>query len=194
MRIFIALPLPDHFKQKLINQTALLRERRKDLRWVPEKNLHVTLAFLGELKQVGTDLATAAMRRCAEKAHPFCIEADGLLTFPSKGRFRVLAAKISRGERECAALASMLETELAVEGQSGAYIFRKPERRPFAAHITVARAAREECSLSAEERSLHLRLSENVSVVAIFSSTFENGSIRYSELGRIPLGNVRNYE
>ena len=63
MRVFVALVLPDPFKHALVEATAGLCAARSDLRWIAASRLHLTLAFLGELDDRGTDIVVEAAER-----------------------------------------------------------------------------------------------------------------------------------
>ncbi|MBQ6903711.1 MAG: hypothetical protein IJQ26_04250 [Lachnospiraceae bacterium] len=49
MRLFIALELNETFRDALFDVTDAMRAQGIRARYVPEENLHVTLAFLGEV-------------------------------------------------------------------------------------------------------------------------------------------------
>ena len=124
LRLFLALQLPDHVVEALVDwQAHHLRGRI-----VPPGNLHVTLAFLGS--------------RPARELEPICAvlaESAAAFTPPllGGGRYRetrsvgmlVLDDSTGNGAR----LAARLHERLAALG------VYEPERRPWLPHVTVLR-------------------------------------------------------
>jgi|GEM_PF-242119 len=183
MRIFIALPLPDGFTSALAGAAASLVRAAPDpagprqagaarrpprLRPVRPDGMHLTLAFLGELD--GAGLADAERAACEAVSaalaagaapgplrgpvrRPFRLSAAGVLTFPPRGRASVVAAAIGDGATEASALAAAVEDALERVGRETGQPFRPRERRPFAPHVTLARADRPGVVLSASERA-----------------------------------------
>ena len=47
IRLFVALALPDNLRQRL----KTLCNGVRDARWVEEKNLHLTLRYIGEVEE-----------------------------------------------------------------------------------------------------------------------------------------------
>ena len=50
MRVFIAVPVPDNMKKALIGALHELKKQGTDGRFIPAQNYHITVAFLGEVK------------------------------------------------------------------------------------------------------------------------------------------------
>jgi 2'-5' RNA ligase len=126
-RLFFAL-WPDDAARAAI--AALARERlRKPAKPVPAENLHVTLAFPGSV--------TAPVQACLEQAAgrlagvPFELAIDRLGYWPGP---RIIWAAPSDTPPALWSLAASLRDVLTACGL-------EPERRPFQAHITLARKA-----------------------------------------------------
>ena len=51
MRTFIAIELPQETKNFLNNTQEQLKQARADVKWVSPGNIHLTLKFLGEIKE-----------------------------------------------------------------------------------------------------------------------------------------------
>jgi 2'-5' RNA ligase len=193
MRIFVALVLPEPFKAGLIAETRILREGGYPLRWAPAENLHLTLAFLGELDEAGTALAIEVARRTAGRHAAFSLTRGNLVAYPRRGAARVLAAAINDGKRETSALASDFERELQKSGtQAGTvagYIFRERETKPFTAHITLARASRVPVKFSPEAlvSSPAPEASTLIERLAVFESRLHRRGTDYIKLAEFPL-------
>lgn len=52
MRAFIAIPVPDHMKKALIGALHDLKKQGTQGRFIPAQNYHITVAFLGEVKEI----------------------------------------------------------------------------------------------------------------------------------------------
>lgn len=185
MRIFIAIQLPCAFRVSLCNACDGLRMARPGLRWVDPENMHLTLAFLGELDQAGIERAVQAARlaitsaRTDQAISAFELCTAGLMTFPRRGPASVLAAAVGTGAPEVTVLAEYLERALKRVGGEAGLPFRPRERRPFSPHITVARAARSGVVLSASERSTPLVAACLVGTMAVYRSELGSGGAHH---------------
>ena len=125
MRLFIAIELPDHCKKAL----GELRSAIPGARWVPAEQIHLTLAFLGEVGEETSKQLTGALARI--QAPSFSLSIAGTGCFPNRHHPRVLWIGV-KPEPVLAGLAAMIhETVLACGIPQ--------EERPFSPHLTFAR-------------------------------------------------------
>lgn len=124
-RLFLAIDLPDETKKQL----CWLRTDIPGARWVPANQLHLTLAFLG-------DVEIETMNRLMGKLTDIHIPAFDLRIgdvgcFPNRKRPRVVWIGI-RPEQLLMSLAKRVRKASLLCGIS-------LEERPFSPHITLAR-------------------------------------------------------
>jgi len=125
MRLFVAIELPDEIKRQL----EAMRTHITGSRWVPLEQIHLTLAFLGEVDDATCDLLTGALATIKASGFNLCFSGTGC--FPDRRRPRVLWVG--------------LEPEPLLN--SLAFLVRKAvlgcdipqEERSFFPHITLAR-------------------------------------------------------
>lgn len=133
VRLFIAIELPDELKVELDR----LRDALSGARWVPVGQIHLTLAFLGEVDQATTAELTAQLADIQRDA--FMLSLAGIGCFPDLRRPRVLWIGV-KAEPKLLRLAESIQQTVLAAGIS-------LEERPFSPHITLARfklpAARE---------------------------------------------------
>ena len=123
-RLFAAIRPPEHIRDLLIDAM----DDSADFRWQDEKQLHLTLRFIGEVdRRVASDLADALGRIRAE---PFAIRIGGVGRFEQRNS-GTLWAQVEPRE-PLAALASKVERKCQSIGL-------QPEHRAFHPHITLAR-------------------------------------------------------
>jgi 2'-5' RNA ligase len=126
-RLFFALWPPPELQAALAERgREALGERRA--RRVAADNLHVTLAFLGEVDADARACAEAAAGRVS--AAPFTLRIDRLGYWSRRG---LLWAGPGSQPPELAALAADLNRALATD------CGYQPDKRPFQAHVTLAR-------------------------------------------------------
>jgi 2'-5' RNA ligase len=177
MRIFAALELPETFLVSLLEGTGPLRERHPGLRWTKEENLHVTLAFLGELDGRELSILTEAAGMAAQNVAAFSISAGEIFTLPRGKKANVLALGIGEGGDRIAALAAGFEK---IPG-----LPEDPERRPFIPHITLARRGTAAPRLSPEDRAAAVSARGLVTGLTIFASELRREGPRYTPLRRL---------
>jgi RNA 2',3'-cyclic 3'-phosphodiesterase len=158
-----------------------LRDRVKQARdapghrWLAREQLHVTLRFLGEADGPRLAAIEAALRACASAFDPFEACVAGWQYWPDRRSPRVLVLRIeSRGAFE--------RLGAAVESATQAAGFA-PERRPFRAHLTLARIAGLSQPPPAFE-SPPTAIPLAIDHLALMESTLGAGGARYTEHAR----------
>lgn len=133
IRTFISLPLPSGLAKYCNLLISELKGRGVEARWAIPEELHITLAFMGELKTMEVVTACRSATKIAAKTESFILGISGLGFFPSAKRPRILWAGIERGERETRAFQKELSDLLISER-----LYRTDDK-PFHPHITLGR-------------------------------------------------------
>lgn len=134
-RAFVALPLPGDALDAVLSLQDRLERRARSLksspRWLRREQMHVTLKFLGQIERAGVSLLAGALDAAAECA-PIDSALGDLDAFPSPRRARVIVAGFADPVGRLGDLAAKIdEAAEALDVES--------ERRPFRAHVTLAR-------------------------------------------------------
>lgn len=190
MRLFVAVEIDERVRIAAVEaaerlRTGLSRQRvHLDARWVPVDNLHITLWFIGEVDNARAAAIVSALQPRFSHA-PFDLVMGGLGAFPSSGSPRAVWLGVRSGQGGLEALHSETGARLRPLGI-------EPERRPYSAHVTLARvkdAPRE--SGAAVRRVLSERLAEvgtsTVSAVTLFRSRVSSQGSVYESVLRVPL-------
>jgi 2'-5' RNA ligase len=182
MRLFAAVVPPLELREEI---AALVSRAGSGVatRWTPAENLHLTLAFLGEVPPDRLPPVQRAAASAAESATRFDLELQGLGAFDSLARARVLFLRTVGGESQLAALAARLVAELPAE-------LRPQDRRRFSAHLTLARPRTpprpdELAPLLEALKDRTFRFSADA--IAVVESRLSPQGATYHELARTPL-------
>ena len=185
MRLFVAINLKDDERRRLYKAAAPLRDSGMPVRWVQPGALHMTLKFLGEVRQPDVDAVMQAVAGVAAKAVPHDAALGGFGAFPTIRRPHVIWAG-AEARPELRSLKHDLEWELAALG------FER-ELRAFQPHITIGRAR--DASEAGEFRDLEnllggIRYKGKVQIrqVDLMSSRLTAEGARYEILGSAPVG------
>ncbi|HWE39977.1 MAG TPA: RNA 2',3'-cyclic phosphodiesterase [Isosphaeraceae bacterium] len=131
-RTFIAVEVPREGRERIERLIGRLAPDAKGARWVATENLHVTLAFLGDVRDADLDSVCRAVAAAARPFEPLELALEGLGCFGSPTRPRTLWAGIQGpGLEGLKALQKEIATAVAREG------YRADDR--FDAHVTLAR-------------------------------------------------------
>lgn len=134
-RIFIALDLSDAAREALRRQERRLARALPDLRLPAPEDLHLTLAFLGEVDDETLARVIALSAEVASHARPFELALAGLGFFGPPTAPRVIWAGVGGQMRPLLTLQRRLADALEAEG------FPR-EQRAYSPHLTLARLKR----------------------------------------------------
>jgi RNA 2',3'-cyclic 3'-phosphodiesterase len=173
-RLFVALDLPSHVRQRL----AELVPERRELRRVPVEALHVTLVFIGHRPEDEIDAIASAVQEAVRGLRAAALRATSVVPIPKRGPPRLFALDLSdEGGRAAAVQAAVSK---AMEP------WYEPEKRPFWPHVTLARVRK-------GERAKRLELEPpdetfEASEVTLYRSRLSPKGASYEALERVRLG------
>jgi RNA 2',3'-cyclic 3'-phosphodiesterase len=133
MRLFVAVNLSDRDRARIEKGTALLRAAALPVRWMDAAGIHLTMKFLGDVRESDVPAVERAVARAASKSRPFRVKMEGIGAFPTPRRPRVIWLGVD-ATPELRCLKQDIEWALAPLG------FER-ETRGFQPHITLARVA-----------------------------------------------------
>ncbi len=136
IRAFIAVELASEITSQLEQVSAGLKQQLQGVavRWVPVRNIHLTLKFLGDVSTSNLDMLKKILQTEAGGHRPFTIEVSGLGAFPSLQRPRVIWVGVE-APPELSTIQRGIENEMARLGYAR-------EDRPFSPHLTLGRVGR----------------------------------------------------
>jgi 2'-5' RNA ligase len=148
VRLFVALEIAEDVRARLAERQERLRRTHAHVAWVAPGNLHVSLAFLGNVGRELVPLVSLVLDDCAAACPGFSLSVGGVGWFGSARSPRVLWAGV-------AAHPAIMRLQEAV-AQGLRQLGLKIEDRPFKPHITLGRvrSARGRAELVAAAREL----------------------------------------
>ena len=179
MRIFIALDIPADIRASLAEYMERARALAPEARWARVEGLHVTLKFVGNVRDQVVGQIRVAL--ASVKSAPLAVRFEGVGFFPNSKAARVFWAGVAGGE-DLPRLASVIDAALAKIGIS-------PEERPYHPHLTLARTSsrplRELGPLLAEPRPQFGTMTARE--FFLYQSQPQKGGSKYTKLQRFGL-------
>ena len=182
-RTFIAIPLPDSIGQKLGRLQADLAPEVPGCRWTASKPFHMTLAFLGDVRNSHLNEVCRAVTSAVEPFEPFDVQIEGVGTFPNPRKPRVIWAGLTAPDpRPLSDLRAAV-----VQAATGAGY--RPDDPRFHPHVTLGRIKSERaggCDLTQllERHRDWSGGSFTVVEVVTFASTLDSRGASYAPLCR----------
>lgn len=179
MRLFFAIELPQPPREHLLRLMDAARPLAAHASWTRPQNLHLTLRFLGE---VGDAEVASVCEVVPDLVRPVALRlvCDELVFLPGASRARVLS--VGLGGDLAALMRFQGDMEMACRqlGYAG-------ERRPYAAHITLARLRQripEALLEELERQAAHLLPGPEFVAgrVALMQSIQDHSSVLYTPL------------
>ncbi|MDH3255156.1 MAG: RNA 2',3'-cyclic phosphodiesterase, partial [Acidobacteriota bacterium] len=131
MRAFVAFEVPMRLRRLIVDEARRAESQFPAARWVKLEALHLTVLFLGEIAAERAGELSVGLERLFATSRPLRLEICGAGTFPAAGPARVLWLGIESPD-DLHHLADAVRFE-------GRDFMQRPEKRPFAPHLTVAR-------------------------------------------------------
>jgi 2'-5' RNA ligase len=191
-RIFIAINLPEKIKEEL----ASFQEKYSELpaRWVNPKNLHITLAFLGYVKDEDLPRIIEITKNVASNHSPFSIKIVKVAYGPPKISPPRMIWAIGEKNENLWRLQENLKNALM---EMKIPQLEEEEGRGFISHITLARIKKWEFKqIEPEERpevNEDVDFSFEVKSIEIMESQLKRGGAEYTVLESAPLTNLHEY-
>jgi RNA 2',3'-cyclic 3'-phosphodiesterase len=185
MRLFIAIDLPESWRELLAKPQESIGWLGRGVKWVDPKSTHLTLKFLGEVAPNLLDPVKLAAARACEQFPAFTICMKGTGVFPDPKRPRIYWAGVQAPE-------TLLGLQAEIEREMEELGFEHEERK-FNPHLTIARIKEPAGKQRMTEALLSFKMeSEPVEVketLLIRSHLSEDGA-RYEPLAYFPLSHV----
>ncbi len=132
VRAFVCVDIGDAVRASLAADLAGLRRRWPHVKWVTPENVHLTLAFLGNVYPEQVEAVGRVMAGVARGTSPFTLTFEGLGYFGPARSPRVVWVGAAGDTATLVAMQAALADGLRQAGFT-------PEDRPFAPHLTIGR-------------------------------------------------------
>ncbi len=178
IRSFIALDLSDEAREELARIIKELKRSDANVKWVRPESIHLTLKFLGYIREEQIDPISKRIEKIAEGISPFDINLERIGVFPGWTRPRVVWVGTGGYTDKVKALSKRIEDEMEEEG------FEK-EKRDFKAHLTVGRvrSLKNKEHLEKEAHSLDVKPAKShISKIILFQSKLTPEGAIYTPL------------
>lgn len=187
-RVFLAINLPEGIKKELQRAQKEINEMFPEelsqglFKWVPKDNLHLTLQFIGYIREQELQGICQTVKQVAASSKPFSLRLQRVCYGPPrKMPPRLIWVELEQSKE----LMQLVEKLGAVE------------KRPFSPHVTLARIRTWQWKqIEPEERpeiEQELDLSFEVKSIEVMESKLKRSGPEYTALFSSPLksGNVK---
>jgi 2'-5' RNA ligase len=135
MRVFIAIDIDEDNRAALGNLQQRLQSKvdikKSDAKWVKPENIHLTLKFLGEIRDEQVVDVCNVVKEVADRHNSFDLDIESVGHFGGRNA-RVLWIGTGKGRENLLQLQKDLEQQLASAGWP-------PEKRAYSGHLTLCR-------------------------------------------------------
>ena len=187
-RTFVGIPVDLRVREALQRfQWALDNQlTTAALQWTPPQQIHLTMAFLGNVQTSSLDLVGSALEESCRGVRPFKLRVDGLGCFPDSRKVRIIWVGLA-GEIE-----PLCEVQSRI-AQSMNFLGEPSEIRPFHPHLTIGRVKKTHLHRTKLLGQLirEIKMPElgewTVNEIDLMKSELAPGGSVYTSLSKIPL-------
>jgi len=130
MRLFVGIELPENIKKEIEEIEKELKKKVKEAKVVKRENLHITLKFLGEVKEEKIVAIDEKLKEVSESFIPFNVWVGKIGNFPEGKKMRVLWVGVESN-------GILNKINFKIEKVLSTIGFKEENR--FKEHITIAR-------------------------------------------------------
>ena len=134
IRTFIAVEIPPSVQTVAERQIEHLCRAGAEFRWVDPKKLHLTLRFLGNIRDTEIPELCQVVQQAVSSMEPIMVSVKGLGAFPNLTHPKVIWLGIGEGKSEL----QQLQRQVSVGLQKMGFPIESTEFRP---HLTLGRIA-----------------------------------------------------
>ena len=132
VRVFLAIPLYDIFRQEIEALLGPLRREIPGVRWVEPSKVHLTLHFFGSVSAQEIEPIHLLSKKVAALFSPLKLSLDRIGGFPSLERPNIIWLGVEEHTGR------LLSVQKAIQGEVRTLGFMT-EARPFQPHATIGR-------------------------------------------------------
>ncbi len=189
IRSFIAIEIDSLNKQKITNIISQLKKSDAIVKWAKENQMHLTLKFLGDIKESDVEKISANLKSIADNFNTFSIKFSKIGGFPNMQKPRVIWLGIDKGSEYLKLLNNKIEDNLEKLG------FAK-EKREYSAHLTLGRikSLKNIQNLTKIINEINLDLNDEVKIekIILFQSALTPKGAIYTPLSEHPINNLKD--
>jgi 2'-5' RNA ligase len=170
-RVFIGIPIDKQSQQHINELLKPIKNSRRDIRWVPENNRHLTLAFLGDRPISEVKNLIQLFDESYQQETRFQFRLSTLERFPnSMGRIIALTNEPSEP------LGNLFQITLKLLQRNEIEF----DRKKFRPHVTLGRIRRPKHVKKTFDRQINIKV--DITRIRLFQSTFTDSGSIYSAL------------
>lgn len=176
-RVFIGIPVDQPAQRRIDELLEPFKNAYRDIRWVAERNRHLTLAFLGDQPPALIENLKRSMDQAYQRETSFQTVFSALARFPDDAGHVV--ALVREADERLAQLFRITQGLLAQHGLV-------PEHESFRPHITVGRVRRPRQTKIKINQPTNINL--QVDKITLYQSTLTRMGSVYVALKETELG------
>jgi len=187
MRLFVAIELSADVRSMLVRMQRSLRKFDGAVRWLRDDQLHLTLKFLGQIRDAAVPAVVDALDRSVSEGVGLHLRTQGAGCFPPEGRVRVVWVGLADEGGTLRRCRSRIERSLAEMG-----IPR--ETRPFSPHLTVGRVKDDRTCGRLRDSVAAVTvpvMDQTVDAIVLMQSTLAPAGATYSQVARFEMSQIR---
>lgn len=186
-RLFISIPPSAHL---VVALTAYAKEigYHEHIHWTTTENIHMTVLFLGNVKEAHTPLVIKAVEKAAKRIHPFALTFERFTLGPPGKRKYMFWARF-KNNPSFTALAAAFKRELRMASKEhSARIVDLSRTKPPLPHITLARMKKRTPRATFPKGEKLAGETTEVHTIELLESHEKHGERIYTPLATFPLG------
>lgn len=183
MRIFVAIELPEDLRRKIFAVSQKIA-KKIPIRLVAERNIHLTLLFLGERNDGEVGRIKSIIGAIAKTFPPIFLKIENLEFFPNPTRPHGIWINVGGEKEKLFSLYKKIVDGLLKDGIK----FRKNELK-FPSHITVGRVGKKvgRAGRPSEFNELKENLVLRIDKMTVFRSQLSSSGPTYFKLAEFKL-------